>query len=176
MATLLTATVTCAGMLLFTAGPSFAQAGSLPPETLSRLRLRDSVTVDIGAGTVQGRLVEMAADGLVVANDAGPRRIDASEIDRIERRRKGVLLGALVGAGAGVATAALLCSGSGFGYGCDEAKAYAMMTAIGAGTGLAIDALIDLPRTVYVRDHRQAVFVEPRLLRGGGRVLTHVRF
>jgi hypothetical protein len=52
----------------------------------------------------------------------------------------------------------------------------AMVIAVGAGTGLAIDFAIDLPRTVYVRDRGVALSVEPRVLPGGAALRLHARF
>ena len=175
MTKLLTAAATCAGVLLFSGGLSFAQAGNLPPDTLSRLRARDKVTVDTSAGMLQGRLLELTADALVLDTDVGPRRIDAAEIDRIARRRKGVLLGTLIGLGAGAAAGVALNSWF-ENEGNDATAEVATVIAIGAGTGLAIDYAIDLPRTVYVRDRRVAWSVEPRLLTGSAGLRLHARF
>jgi hypothetical protein len=51
-----------------------------------------------------------------------------------------------------------------------------MVIAVGAGTGLAIDFAIDLPRSVYVRDRGVALSVEPRVLPGGAALRLHARF
>ena len=100
-------------------------------------------------GKIQGRLVSAGAEILTIETSAGPASIPYSSIDRHRRRRHGVVLGSVIGLGVGVACGIpwkmladnetgmepQLCSSAG----------------IGLGVGLAIDAALNLNRTVYRR-------------------------
>lgn len=158
--------------------PGFAQAASDDSFAglAAQLRPGDRVSVrGADLGTVTGRLRNLTSDALVVETDEGLRTLAAAGIDRIERRRKGVLLGTLIGLGAGVAAGVALNSWF-ENEGNDATAETATVIAIGAGAGLAIDYAIDLPRTVYVRDRRVALSVEPRVLPGGAGLRLHARF
>lgn len=160
------------------AAPASAQGDpDRPFATLGRqLRPDDRVTVRGGdIGEVRGRLTAITGDALTVDTENGVRTIAARDVDRIDRRRKGILLGALIGLGAGAAAGAALNSWF-RNEGNDAAGETAAVVAIGLGTGLAIDALVDLPRTVYVREGRAAVRLDPRALPGGAALRVHVSF
>jgi len=88
---------------------------------------------------------------LVVTVDGTPRRLAAVDITRVERRRNGILMGALIGLGAGVPFGAVAGT-----YANNEATNatgwFLMPVAIGVASGIAIDAALVRPRTVFERD------------------------
>lgn len=171
--------LTAAALLVFGAvTPALAQSDvSRPFQSLgSRVRPGDTVTVQGETiGEVHGRVISVTAEALTVTGDTGPRTIAGVDVDRIERRRKGVLLGALIGLGAGAAAAIPLNSWF-HNEGNDATAETLAVIGIGTGVGLGIDALVDLPRTVYVRERRIGIRVEPRVLMSGGAVSLHVAF
>jgi hypothetical protein len=158
--------------------PGFAQAesGDSFSGLAEHLRPGDHVSVRGGdAAKVTGRLRSLTPDALVVETDEGLRTVAAADIDRIERRRKGVLLGTLIGLGAGIA-AAIPIRELLHNEGHDAATEVLVLVGGGAAAGFAIDYAIDLPRTVYVRDRRVALSLEPRLLPGGAAFRLHAQF
>lgn len=161
--------VTTTGVAQASDDASFAALGQ-------RLRPGDAVIVrGTDLGTVKGRLRTLSSDTMIVETESGARTIAASEINLIKRRRKGVLLGTLLGLGAGVAAGAALNSWF-RNEGSDATAEVAAVVAAGAGTGLAIDAFIDLPRTVYAREQRATIVVDPRVIAGGAALRVHARF
>ena len=120
--------------------------------TLERkTRPGDRLTVDMSdRGKIEGRLISAGAEILTIETAAGPASIPYSSIDRVRRRRNGVLLGSVIGLGAGVAAGIplkMLMDNEG----ADGQGALLTMAAIGLGAGLAIDAALNLNRTVYRR-------------------------
>jgi hypothetical protein len=117
----------------------------------NQLRAGDRVTVTGPAvGEVRGRFAGLSPETLLVETDAGPQRVALADVAMVKRRRHGVILGAIIGAGVGVALAIpmrMLYDNEGGEPGGDTLKLIAMTTGIGIG----IDALVDLPRTVYRR-------------------------
>jgi hypothetical protein len=112
---------------------------------------------------------------LTVETDAGEREIPFDQVDRITRTRFGVLLGPIIGAGAGAAFSipvAMLFHSEG----ASAARPTASLVALGAGIGLAVDAALNLPRTVYRRDQRARVEVVPGLAPQGGSLALRVTF
>jgi hypothetical protein len=151
-------------------------AAEAQPALDTRLRQGDKVSVfgpDIGK--VGGRLIRLTPDMLTVDTEAGERAIPFDQVDRITRTRFGVLLGPIIGAGAGAAFSipvAMLFHSEG----ASAARPTATLVALGAGIGLAVDAALNLPRTVYRRDQRPRVTLAPQVGRDGGGVAVHVTF
>lgn len=116
---------------------------------------------------ITGRFVLGRDDVLVLSQEGHEAQLRWSDIDRVERRRNGVLLGAILGAGAGVATgipvAMLVENERGEG-----AKALTSMILLGLGAGIGIDALLSTNRTVY--DRRSQTRLELLPQNGGGSV------
>ena len=132
-----------------------AMSGALPSsaqDTFADLNRKldpgDSVIVnDTNGQRTKGSLVELTASSLVLFTDGTRRTFEVSDIEQVQRRKNGVLLGLLIGAGCGAALGA-------FAYSLDEDNspaAAAWSVAIGAGIGLGIDAVVVVPRTVYRR-------------------------
>lgn len=150
-----------------TAAPALAQpAASDPPPAFSglgsRLRSEDRVAVTTPVGTLKGRFVQVADDVLVIKDEQGLRRIPASDVDRITRKRHGVLLGTLIGLGVGTALAVpvnMLFHSEG----ADATAPTVFLVGLSTGIGVGIDALVDLPRTVYRRDRPMTMRVAPQV-------------
>jgi hypothetical protein len=120
------------------------------------LRVGDPVAVTMRDGTtIRGKTVEISDAGLVVLVGGSRTEVPAGQVVRIERRRNGILLGALIGAGAGVAFG-LAARSYAFNEGGNEAAAFLLPTAIGLGAGIGIDALLVRPRTVFERPREAA--------------------
>ena len=84
-------------------GRSAGREGDEFAQLRARLRTNDAVRILLGDGSrVDGRVAEVTHQELVVTVDSAPRRLAATDITRVERRRNGVLMGALIGLGAGV--------------------------------------------------------------------------
>ena len=132
------------------------------------LRPGDKLTVTTRDNReIKGRFLGSRDDVMVLSLEGNETQLRWNDIDRVKRRRNGVLLGAVIGAGAGVATgipvAMLAENETGEG-----AQALTSMIVLGLGAGLAIDALLGTNRTLYDR-HRQTR-LELRPQKGGGSV------
>src|SRR5262245_38289832 len=108
---------------------------------------------------IKGRMVEASPDQIVLNLKGGPQPIPASRILRVQRKHNGVLLGALVGAGAGVSLA-LVADAYARNEGGSSAAA-ALPIAFGAALGIGIDALVSSNRTVYQRNANQRLTLNP---------------
>jgi hypothetical protein len=116
---------------------------------------------------VKGRFVRGAADGIVLAFEGSEARLRWSDLDTVKRRRNGVLLGAIIGAGAGAATGipvAMLAENE---HG-EGAEALTSMILLGLGVGIGVDALLSIDRTIYDRLSQTRLDLLPH--RGGGSV------
>jgi hypothetical protein len=122
----------------------------------AKLKAGDRVSVDLQNGsTLTGRFIGVGTDALSIATPGGDRRLLPSEVVQVHRTRRGVLLGAIIGGGVGLACGAAL--GSWFANeGHDRDGPLFGLTAIGLGVGIGIDALVNIPRTVYQRTAARA--------------------
>jgi hypothetical protein len=170
--------VVVSAVLLLVACPlaASAQDTSLAIELRLRSALRpgDRVTVTLADGSVlQGRMREVTRAGLLVDPGDGrqPVRAPLGYIDRAQRRRNGIKLGAIVGGIASAPPAILILvqlSGSATTRSGPGLAALTVLGGIGAGIG--IDALLSTNRTIYARnDIAVKVTLLPSLdLTGGG--------
>src|SRR5205814_6860527 len=93
-----------------TMGAWIAFAGSLQAEDRtdftrlqSVLKPNDKVTVTKDDGSsIQGRMLEISADRIVLTTQNGQRSFDRPQISKVQKRKNGVLLGAIIGGGAAV--------------------------------------------------------------------------
>ena len=141
--------------LIGTAPDAFAQDASDAASRFSRLQEQlkggDRVTVRLDDGmTVVGRFVAVSDRELILVTDGVRHPIPADQILRVRRRRNGVLLGTIIGAVAGVPFGLALRSYV-HNEGGSEAGAVLFPIGVGAGAGLALDAVLATNRTVYVR-------------------------
>jgi hypothetical protein len=118
-------------------------------------------------------------DGDIVTTTAGgeTRRRRTTDIMRIKARRSDSLVnGALIGAGAAIASGLLLCRAMEPWDVCNDAGPIVRFGAFGAGIGIGIDALIRGRRTVYEARGSSRLDFAPLLGRGAGGVQVSVRF
>jgi hypothetical protein len=144
-------------------------------ELSRKVRPGDRLTVTTSdRGGIRGTLTAIRDEGLVLRTDAGDAHVPLAAVDRVSRTRHGFLLGPIIGAGVGVGFA-IPVSMIFHSEGADATRASAFLIGFGAGVGLLVDAVVDLPRTVYRRD-RASVSVAPQVGRGGGGLVVHVTF
>jgi hypothetical protein len=124
----------------------------------AKLKAGDRVTVSLEDGsTVKGRFLDAGAGALSISTPAGDRRLLPSAVTQVQRHRRGVLLGAIIGGGIGLACGAAV--GSLFANeGHDRDGPLFGLTALGLGAGIAIDAFANIPRTVYERKPTRVTF------------------
>lgn len=145
---LVTALVACGG-----SAAAIAQTASSTDPAFARMRERlkggDRVTISLTDGrVVKGRFSDMSSEALTVSTQAGDQSMPAADIARVQRHRRGVLLGAIIGAGAGMAGGAFLATWA-RNEGGNGGGEFLGMTALGTGIGLGVDALVNIPRTLY---------------------------
>jgi hypothetical protein len=135
-------------------GVGWAQPGGADPSferMRGKLKTGSHVTVDLQNGlTVDGRFVDAGPDALALSTSGGERRISRSEVARIRRHGRGVVLGAIIGGGIGLASGAAVGSYF-YNEGHDRDGPFFGLTALGLGLGIGLDALMNVPRTVYQR-------------------------
>jgi hypothetical protein len=117
----------------------------------TKLKAGNRVTVDLQNGsTLEGRFVDARPDAMTIATVIGDRTLTPAEMLRVQKHGHGVLLGAIVGGGVGLfvglGTSSILRAEDYDGDG-----ALFGLTALGLGVGIGLDALINIPRTVYRR-------------------------
>jgi hypothetical protein len=104
-------------------------------------------------------------DAITLRRGEERRTIEAGRINRVRRTRMGVLLGAIIGGGPGIAAGAALASLA-RNEGGNPTAAFICPLAVGLGAGIGVDALVNLPRTVYRRRAAARVSVFPVLMAG----------
>lgn len=112
----------------------------------------------------KGTLVRADQDGLTLATTSGERTIGIAQVLRIRRRTNGLMLGTLIGAGAGVVNVVLYYALSGEGV-----APGVLMLGLGVGAGAAIDGALGRRRIVY---ERPEVAGQPDALSEGVRVFV----
>ena len=117
-------------------------------------------------------------DSRLTAAAAEELRRQGTGVVRIERRRSDSLLnGALIGAGAGVASGLLLCRAMEPWRNCrDDVGPMLGFGAIGAGIGMGIDALIRGGETIYQPAGTTRLQVAPVVGRSAGGLRVAVSF
>jgi hypothetical protein len=125
------------------------------------------------------RIVDVS--GNIVTTSAGDhlRRIQTAEIKRVRvRHSDGVINGALIGAGAAMASGLFLCRLTESWENCrDDVGPMLRIGALGAGAGIAIDALIRGRKTIYeAADGAIRVHAAPIVARHAGGVQVSLSF
>ena len=114
-----------------------------------RLRVGDAVVVTTAEGAqVTGRFLKVSPTGITLHVKDVQQQVAANQVSRVTLRRNGVLLGALIGVGIGVPFGLALRSYTHNEAG-NETWALAFPILVGLGTGVAIDAFMVRPRTVF---------------------------
>ena len=136
------------------------------------LKVDDTLTITSDNGNkVQGRLIEITDDHILLRVKNGQQSIAAPQIVKVGKRKNGVLLGAIIGAGASIPFA-LALSTYAHNEGGSQSAAALIPVMMGLGIGTGIDALLPSTRTIYDRNSQRRVTVSPVLDRGrmGGRI------
>lgn len=110
-------------------------------------------------GTIKGRMFEVTAEGIVLKTKDGPRNIAASQIAKVQRRKNGVLLGALIGAGGGVPLALTVAAYNANEGGSGAWAAVPILVGMVVGTG--IDAVLGSKKTLYDRTSNRRITLSP---------------
>ena len=135
------------------------------------LKVDDTLTITSDNGSkVKGRLIEITDDHVLLRVKNGQQSIAAPQIVKVGKRKNGVLLGAIIGAGASIPFALALSSYAYNEGGSQSAALIPVMMGLGIGTG--IDALLPSTRTLYDRNSQRRVTVSPVIDRDrvGGRI------
>jgi hypothetical protein len=149
------------------AAPAWAQDKADFAALQTTLKQEDEVTLTTLAGDkIKGRMIEVSADRIVLREKGGPRTVDAVQIQKVQKRKNGVLLGALIGGGAMIPVSIALSSYN-YNEGGDAGVAL-LPIAAGLGAGIGIDAAIGSNKTLYERKPGRTVTVAPLIDRKGG--------
>lgn len=154
------------GILIGLAAPARAQDRSDFASLQATLKAKDQLTLTtVGGGKVKGRMVEVSADRIVLQLKDGPRTVEAPQIEKVQKRKNGVLLGAVIGAVAALPFALALSSYA-YNEGADRTIALFPIIA-GVGGGIAIDAALSSNKTLYERKTGRIVIAPMVDAKGG---------
>lgn len=168
---------TALATLLLAASSGSAQDLSRPPlsdfsRLQEQLKTGDEVVVNTYDGTtIRGRVAEVSTVHIALVANGVRREIPRDQVTRVQRRRNGILLGALIGAGAGIPFGLALKSYA-HNEGATETRALLFPIGVGLGVGIAIDASLIVPRTVFER--AASTPAQLRLIVGPGRAVAQV--
>jgi hypothetical protein len=135
------------------AGQLLAQTAQDSWDNLKRLRAGQKIeVVNTDMKSVKGSFVSYAEDGISLQTDKGPLTIERARVMRISlrehsKRARNALIGAAVGAGAGLALGA--AGDRGIHETGEGNFAKAIFTPIGAGAGAGIGAAMPSYETIY---------------------------
>jgi hypothetical protein len=145
-----------ARLVLFCGGASSAVSAQTPEVARRSLEaaLTPGMTVWItesGGQEARARIVGVSGDAVTATADGDIRRFRMADVARVRvRRSDSVLNGALIGAGAAVASGLSLCRLTEPWENCrDDVGPMLRIGALGAGIGIGVDALIRGHRTIY---------------------------
>jgi hypothetical protein len=154
-------------LVLFSATTASAQtADTARPDLGSLLTPGTTVWITDFSGQEQrGRIIGVSGDAVTISADGVSRRLTTDDIRRVAVRQSDSLLnGALIGAGAAIASGLFLCTRTEPWENCrDDAGPMLRIGAIGAGVGIGIDAVIRGRRTIYGADRGARLRVAPVL-------------
>ena len=143
-------------LILFSAASGSAASGQTPQSAASNLETAltqgRTVWITVAGGREEKTRIVGVSDGIVTGSTGTDiRRFRTTDITRVRSRHSDpVLNGALIGAGAAVASGLFLCTLTEPWENCrDDAGPMFRIGAVGAGIGIAIDALIRGRRTIY---------------------------
>jgi hypothetical protein len=142
-------------IILFFASTGSAALAQTPGQSTIGTTLTPGTTVwvtDSSGREEKMRIVAVSNDGITADAGDGVRRLRISDINRMRMRKSDSLVnGALIGAGAAVASGLFFCSLMEPWDVCLNNNVGPMLrtAALGAGIGIGIDALIRGRRTIY---------------------------
>ena len=135
------------------------------------LKVDDTLTITSDNGNkIKGRLIEITPDHILLRVKNRQETIATPQIMKVGKRKNGVLLGAIIGAGASIPFALGVSS---YAYNEGGSGAAALVPIMmGLGIGIGIDALLPSTRTMYDRNSQRRITVSPVIDRDrmGGRI------
>jgi hypothetical protein len=159
---------------------AFPQTSQDPaPRVESALSPGTTVWITDSAGREEKRLIVSVSDGIVTTSaNEDVRRFRTTDIARVRARHSdSVINGALIGAGAAVASGLFLCTRTEPWENCrDDVGPILRIAAIGAGAGIGIDALIRGRRTIYEAPKSTRLHAVPIAARGAAGLSVSVSF
>jgi len=157
--------------------PSRAASGvqaSLLEDLALRVNLNDRLLVeDASGGRATGRLTRLTADEIALLTAAGEKRFTRETVRQVGVRHQRLRMGVLIGAGAGAAIGAVAACMGAEREECADAPIIA--SAVGAGLGLAVGALLHKTTIVYPEPEKRT-FIAPAISRGAAGVLVSRRW
>ena len=141
-------------LLVMLCASTVSVAAQAAPRPDFETTVRPGMTVwitDRGGREEKTRIVSVSGDTVLTTSDEETQRLRTADIMRVRARRSDwVLDGALIGAGAAVASGLLLCRATEPWENCrDDFGPMLRIGAIGAGIGAGIDALIRGRKVIY---------------------------
>jgi hypothetical protein len=167
------ARVRAAVLFLFSVPAASVASAQTSQPTLEALLMPGMTAwiTDASGREEKSRVVGVSSDVVTITVRDHVRRLRSTEIRRVRVRRSDSLInGALIGAGAAVASGLVLCTLTEPWENCrDDVGPMMRIGAIGAGVGIGIDALVRGRRTIYAAAHGSA------RLRAAPIISRHVR-
>jgi hypothetical protein len=155
------------GLVIGLGTPAWAQDKTDFTALQTTLKPADKVTLTtVGGDKIKGKMLEVSADRIVLQLKGGPRSVDAAQIQKVQKRKNGVLLGALIGVGSMIPVSIGVSTYS-YNEGGGAAVAF-IPIAVGLGAGIGIDAAIGSNKTLYERQSGRTVTVAPMFDSKGG--------
>jgi len=116
--------------------PAWAQDKADFAALQTTLKREDKVTLTTLAGDkIEGRMVGVSVGQIELLTKNGPRTVDAVQIQKVQKRKNGVALGAVVGTAAGITSAVALAK-----YVGDEGGVSGGLPSFRSGWGWALES------------------------------------
>ena len=169
--------------ILFSASIGSAASAQMPLEETRKLEttLTPDRTVwitDSGGREEKTRIVGISGGVVTTAAGKEVRRLRATDVVRVQARHSDPLWnGALIGAGAAVASGLFVCSLMEPSENCrDDVGPMLRIGALGAGIGIGIDALMRGRKTIYEAPGSARLSASPIFARRGGGLQLSLSF
>jgi len=131
------------------------------------LKQKDDVTLTtVGGDKIKGQMLDVSADRITLQLRSGSQMFEAAQIQKVQKRKNGILLGGLIGLGASLPFVLTLAAYQ-YNEGGNQLAAF-LPIPMGVAAGLGIDAAIGSNRTLYERKPSRTVTVAPLMDRKGG--------
>ena len=157
--------LTFAMLVLFSATTAAAQTAATPRTEPGNLLTTEMTVwiVDSSGHEQRERVVNVSGDTVTTSANSDSRRLLTNDIQHVEvRQSDSPVNGALIGAGTAVASGLFLCTRTEPWRNCrDDVGPMLRIGAVGAATGIGIDALIRGRRTIYRAGRGASMRVAP---------------